>query len=118
LNSGLLDNVNVDTRVSTPALAARFGWSDQYRALQAESDRRRAPQRLLARAVQGYLDNVVSVQALATLRGLDAATVEAELQEAGLVPERFRVEWADPASLPEVDVDLSGLDEVSQGPAG
>ncbi|OAA18351.1 protein of unknown function (DUF955) [Frankia sp. EI5c] len=35
--------------VATPWLAARFGWIDQYRALQAESDRRRAPQRLLAR---------------------------------------------------------------------
>jgi hypothetical protein len=64
-------------RVTAPALAARFGWLDQYRALQAGSGRRRAPQRLLARAIQGYLENgerrtenVVSLQT-ATLRGLD-----------------------------------------------
>src|ERR1700677_279008 len=32
----------------TPQLAARFGWTDQYQVLQASSDQRRAPQRLLA----------------------------------------------------------------------
>ena len=99
-------------RVTTPALAARFGWSDQYRALRAASDRRRAPQRLLARAVEGYLENVVSLQTLATLRGLNVTTVEVELREAGLVPKRTTVEWAGPASLPEVDLDLSELNEV------
>ena len=39
--------------LSTPRLAVRFGWSDQYDALQADSDRRRAPQQLLARAIRG-----------------------------------------------------------------
>jgi hypothetical protein len=62
-------------RVTTPGLAARFGWSDQYRALQAGSDRRRAPQGLLTRAIRGYLENVVSLQTLATLRGMDAVKV-------------------------------------------
>jgi Zn-dependent peptidase ImmA (M78 family) len=119
--SGYISDATKDgwMRVTTPALAARFGWSDQYRALQADSDRRRAPQRLLTRAINGYLENVVSVQTLATLRGLDTATVEAELREAGLVPQRLAVEWADPASLPNVDVDLAELDEVwTQDPAG
>jgi Zn-dependent peptidase ImmA (M78 family) len=104
--------------LDTPALAARFGWSDWYRALQAGSDRRRAPQRLLTRAIQGYLENVVSLQTLATLRGVGPATVEAELREAGLVPDRLKVEWADPAGLPDVDIDLTGLDHVSQDPPG
>src|SRR5258708_21343972 len=37
--------------LSAPQLAARFGWTDQYQLLQASSDRRRAPQRFLARAI-------------------------------------------------------------------
>ncbi len=98
--------------VTTPALAARFGWSDQYRALQASSNLRRAPQKLLTRAIQGYLKNVVSLQTLATLRGVDATTIEQELIEDGLFPESLTVEWAGPASLPELDLDLSELDEA------
>src|SRR3984957_9370167 len=39
--------------LTTPRLASRFGWADQYQVLQASSDRRRAPQRLLARAIGG-----------------------------------------------------------------
>jgi hypothetical protein len=54
----------------TPQLAARFGWADQYQVLQASSDRRRAPQRLLARAIAGYAEGVLPAQAIATLRGI------------------------------------------------
>jgi len=95
---------------TTPRLAARFGWADQYQALQGESNRRRAPQRLLARAIAGYLQNAVSVQTIATLRGLDVATAEAELTEAGLIPAGVQPVWSDPADLPEVDIDLDELD--------
>lgn len=105
--------------LTTPVLAARFGWSDQYRALQEQSNRTRAPQRLLARAVQGYLSNVVSVQALANLRGIDPEKVEAELNEAGLVPGQAPIAWAGSADLPQVDVDLSELDdENAEEPPG
>lgn len=105
--------------LTAPVLAARFGWSDQYRALQDESDRTRAPQRLLTRAVRGYLENVVSVQTLARLRGLDPEKVEAELDEAGLVPGKAPITWARATDLPEVDVDLSGLDdETPDDPPG
>jgi hypothetical protein len=41
--------------LSTQTLTSRFGWSDQYHALQEESNTRRAPQRLLSRAIQGYV---------------------------------------------------------------
>lgn len=93
-------------------LAARFGWSDQYRALQEESNRIRAPQRLLTRALQGYLENVVSVQTLATLRGVDPKKIEAELNEAGLTPRNVEpIVWAASTDLPEVDLDLCDLDE-------
>ncbi|MGH3517630.1 MAG: ImmA/IrrE family metallo-endopeptidase [Haloechinothrix sp.] len=72
--------------LTAPQLAARFGWSDQYRALQADSDQRRAPQRLLARAINGYAEGVLSAQAIATLRGITLEAAEADLREAGVVP--------------------------------
>jgi len=97
--------------LSTPQLAARFGWSDQYQALQDDSDRRRAPQRLLARAITGYAEGVLPAQAIATLRGISLDAVAKELQEAGVAPAQRRIPWADPAALPAVHVDLAALDE-------
>lgn len=76
--------------LSAPQLAARFGWSDQYQALQADAARRRAPQRLLARAIAGYTEGVLPAQAIATLRGIPLDTVLAELEEAGLTPIEYR----------------------------
>ncbi|AFR11113.1 ImmA/IrrE family metallo-endopeptidase [Nocardiopsis alba] len=73
---------------TTPQLATRFGWSDQYRALREESARRRAPQRLLGRAVNAYAEGVLSVQAIATLRGITRQEAEMELRDAGVVPVR------------------------------
>jgi len=102
--------------IPTRSLATRFGWSDQYLALADESNRTRAPQRLLARAVRGYAENVVSLSALARLRGVAEAEVEAELAEAGIIPEPISVRWADPADLPPVEVDLSDLEEDLEGP--
>lgn len=97
--------------ISTRYLAVRYGWGDQYEALQADSDRRRAPQRLLARAIKGYAEGVLPAQAIATLRGIALENAEAELQEAGVVPTERRVTWADPTELPEVSVDLAALDD-------
>ena len=100
---------------STPALATRFGWSDRYRALAGEADQTRAPQRLVARAVEGYLENVVSLAALARLRGVPESQVEEEMAAAGLHPSPVKTEWAQPGDLPTVDVDLSDLEEVHEG---
>ncbi|GAA1821764.1 ImmA/IrrE family metallo-endopeptidase [Actinomadura chokoriensis] len=97
--------------LSTPTLAVRYGWIDQYHALQADSDRRRAPQRLLARAIRGYAEGVLPVQAIATLRGITTEAAEADLLDAGIAPTERPVAWADPNELPDVDVDLAGLDE-------
>jgi Zn-dependent peptidase ImmA (M78 family) len=72
--------------LTTPQLAARFGWTDQYRLLQASSDQRRAPQRLLARAITGYVEGVLPVQAIATLRGISPEALLEELSEAGVTP--------------------------------
>lgn len=95
----------------TPQLAARFGWTDQYRALQTESDKRRTPQQLLARAINGYALGVLSAQAIATLRGVTLEEAEADLCEAGVEPADTTVTWVDASDLPDVDVDLSGLDD-------
>lgn len=98
--------------IYTPQLAARFGWNDQYRALQADSEQRRAPQRLLARAITGYAEGVLSAQAIATLRGVTLDEAEAELREAGVAPAEQHVAWAAASDLPDVDVDLD-LDLVA-----
>jgi Zn-dependent peptidase ImmA (M78 family) len=97
--------------LSTPRLAVRFGWSDQYHALQADSDQRRAPQRLLARAVNGYAEGVLSAQAIATMRGITLEIAEAELRDAGVLPAQHPIVWGDPAELPDVQVDWAALDE-------
>lgn len=97
--------------LSAPQLAARFGWADQYQVLQASSDRRRAPQRLLARAITGYAEGVLPAQAIATLRGISPEAVVEELGEAGVTPAERPIAWADPAGLPDVHVDLAALDE-------
>ncbi|MFV2196835.1 ImmA/IrrE family metallo-endopeptidase [Nocardiopsis sp. LOL_012] len=102
--------------LTAPRLATRFGWSDQYRALQDESDQRRAPQRLLARAISAYAEGVLSVQAIATLRGITRQEAEAELREAGVVPAERPLAWADPTELPDADVDLTALDTALDGP--
>jgi len=102
--------------LSALQLAVRYGWSDQYRALQADSDQRRAPQRLLARAIKGYAEGVIPAQAIATLRGIRLEAAEAELREAGVVPAERLVMWADPTELPDVQVDLAALDEDLNAP--
>lgn len=97
---------------STSQLAVRFGWSDHYHVLQADSDQRRAPQRLLARAITGYVEGVLPAQAIATLRGITLEEAETELSEAGVVATESTVAWADASELPEVDVDLSDLQDT------
>ncbi|GAB3433845.1 ImmA/IrrE family metallo-endopeptidase [Actinophytocola sediminis] len=102
--------------LTAPKLAVRFGWIDQYRALQADSSQQRAPQRLLARAIKAYEENVLSAQAIATLRGIPLADAEADLRKAGITPAQDTITWTDPAELPDVHVDLTALDETLGSP--
>ena len=97
------------SHTSTPKLATQFGWSDQYRALQSDSSRVRAPQHLLARAIHGYQEGVVTTQTIATIRGVDVREVESEFDEAGIRPKSYEAVLLDAADLPEVTVDLDGL---------
>lgn len=100
----VLAGSRLSRRSAAPQLAARFGWSDQYQALQSASDQRRAPQRLLARAINGYAEGVLPAQTIATLRGISLQTVTAERDEAGVTPIERPIAWAHPADLPPVDV--------------
>ncbi|MBE3001347.1 ImmA/IrrE family metallo-endopeptidase [Nocardiopsis sp. HNM0947] len=104
------------TGLYTPGLATRFGWSDHYEALKADSARRRAPQQLLARAIRGYAEGVLSLQAVATLRSMTRGETEAELEGAGVVPADPSTLRNAPAELPEPDVDLDALDEALGAP--
>jgi Zn-dependent peptidase ImmA (M78 family) len=97
--------------LSTPRLATRFGWRDQYHALQNDADQTRSPQRLLARAVSGYSEGVVTAQTIATLRGISAEEVTEELTEAGIVPTEHQPPWMAAADLPTVTVDLGDLED-------
>ncbi|MFD4368672.1 ImmA/IrrE family metallo-endopeptidase [Rhodococcus sp. NPDC058521] len=97
--------------MTTPQLAARFGWADHYGLLQTQSDTRRAPQKLLTRAIDGYLENVVSAQTLATLRGVAVDEVVRGLTAEGLTPRGREPEWASPDDLPAVAVDFSDWDD-------
>jgi hypothetical protein len=64
---------------STANLATTFGWGSQYRALTADSSVSRAPQALMARAVEGYQRGVLGINELASWYGRDPAELEAEL---------------------------------------
>ena len=111
------DATKTEWKTSSAAqLATRYGWSDQYRALQAESNQRRAPQRLLARAIRAYEEDVLSAQAIATLRGITLEDACAELHEAGVERISRAVAWADAAELPDADVDMSALDDALDEP--
>lgn len=99
---------------TTPQLATRYGWRDFYASLQADSDRLRAPQGLVSRATAGYVAGVVSVQMIAALRAVSVERIETELSEAGIRRRPPQVDDFVLADLPDVDVDLSGLDEFDE----
>lgn len=113
-NGGYISSPTKDAwmKISTRTLATRFGWSDQYRMLQHDADQTRVPQRLLARAVAGYKDGIVSARAIAVLRGLSEEEVAAELAEAGILPKNPDATWTDAQDLPQVDIDLDDLDDI------
>lgn len=118
--AGLIDEATKEAwmRLTTTTLAARHGWMDQYRALQDESNRTLAPQRLVARATSGYLEQVVSAQTVARLRHVHVDQMKADLAEAGLVPRDQSPAWAKPEELPPVDVDISDLDDPEGDTSG
>ncbi|MGO2932639.1 ImmA/IrrE family metallo-endopeptidase [Microbacterium sp.] len=103
-------------KTRTLQLATRFGWTDYYAALQDDSNRSRAPQGLVSRAIAGYAAGVVGPQVIATLRGVSADTVVAELTEIGVVPRVPTASEFELDELPDVVVDLSCLDDDDTSP--
>lgn len=99
-------------KLKSRKLATRFGWVDMYDAMSESSQRTKAPRNLLARAIGGYTEGVVSLQTVANLRGVSAEEVQAEFEESGIVPVQDDVAWASADELPEVDIDLSDLDDL------
>lgn len=97
--------------IPTRMLATRFGWSDYYTTLQADANRLRAPQGLLARAIRGYAEGVVSAQTIATLRGVAVDDLLKEFEEASIFPKEYETSEFELDDLPPVDVDLSGLED-------
>ncbi|MGW5241017.1 ImmA/IrrE family metallo-endopeptidase [Monashia sp. NPDC004114] len=100
------------SKITTPGLAARYGWVDQYEALSADSQRARAPQRLLARAVMAYEAGVLSAEAVARVRGLPVADAVARLEAEGIVQRRLEVPFVSADELPDPGVDLDELDAL------
>ena len=102
-------NAEAWERIRTPDLATKYGWMDQYRQLQADSDSPRAPQLLLSRATRGYQAGVLGAGAIARLRGVTVDAIEQEFREAGVVPDRLESS-DDP--LPMVTLNDDELDEL------
>jgi Zn-dependent peptidase ImmA (M78 family) len=96
---------------TSPMLATRYGWLDQYQALAADANRHRTPQRLLSRAIAGYELGVLPAQTIATLLGLSLDRAETVLRDAGIEPPaHHNIAWTAARNLPDVDIDLSDLD--------
>lgn len=97
---------------STPRLAAKFGWGPVYNALREQSLKGRPPQSLLARAVKGYEEGVVSVERLATLWGVSPEEMTRIMDEAEIWVRE--VEPEPEAELEPIDAAgfLSQLDDL------
>jgi Zn-dependent peptidase ImmA (M78 family) len=65
--------------LSATNLATIFGWLSQYRSLAADSALPRAPQGLMARAVDGYRQGVLGLAELAIWYTLDPAELEQQV---------------------------------------
>lgn len=98
-------------RLHTPYLASKYGWSDYYAALQDDSNRLRAPQNLVSRAIAGYSAGVVSAQTIATLRGVSVTKIQSELSALGVMPRNIDIDAFEIHNLPDVDIDLSELED-------
>lgn len=93
-------------------LAARYGWATDYFAMQDRSRQKRPPQKLLARAIRGYQEGLVQAKTLALLRSIQPEGLLLELEEAGIKPRETSTVSVLKDSLPRVEVDLSGLDDL------
>lgn len=113
-DSGYIDTATAKSwmRITSRQLATRFGWIDHYEAIQEESNKVRAPQMLLARAIEGHIEGVVSAQTIATLRSKSLDSVLEDFEEADVFPLNNNPADLAASDLPEVEIDLSDLDDA------
>ena len=75
------------SRISTVRLAYQFGWHSEYSMLVEQSRQPRAPQALLARAIQGYRWGLVAPAVIARLSGSSSyREVVTALEQQGIAP--------------------------------
>lgn len=91
-DAGLIDSITHARwcRTTSTDLATTYGWLSQYASLVADSERPRAPQGLMARAVEGYRRGVLGIEELALWYGPGAAALREGLGEPVVVEE-----WSD-----------------------
>lgn len=101
--------------LTTKNIAVKHGWLPEYEARARESMQTRAPQSLMARAIEAYRWNQVSASTLARLQGEKDARRYAELLEReGIVPKMSDTEperptiVADGLTPAELDFLLNG----------
>jgi Zn-dependent peptidase ImmA (M78 family) len=73
---------------SAGKLAARYGWSDEHRASQRKAMMSQAPMRIVAAAMEAYVNNLVGLEAVARIRGMSASDLKAELDDVGIEPKQ------------------------------
>lgn len=101
-DSGAVDQTTFQhwRTMAAGTLAARFGWHSQYQSLVTQSRRPRAPQALLARAIEGYRWGLVSPAVIARLDGKpNPRSVVASLAEDGIVVQEFPDATASPPKV-------------------
>jgi Zn-dependent peptidase ImmA (M78 family) len=85
---------------TTPRLATRYGWSNTYALWQNESRAIRPPQRVLARAISGYVNGLVSIETIARLEDTDPNSARDALDDAGLTVQPASATLVDDGELP------------------
>ncbi|WP_404290674.1 ImmA/IrrE family metallo-endopeptidase [Glutamicibacter arilaitensis] len=77
--------------LSTGKLAARYGWSDDHLASRKRAQTPQAPMRIVAEAMAAYENNLIGLEAVARIRGIRPAALEAELKEVGIAPRQVEL---------------------------
>ena len=75
------------TEESALRLSVRYGWEVERNAARATSSRKRPSQRLTSRAIELYRRGLIPISLVASVRGKSIAATEADMIEAGVVPE-------------------------------
>lgn len=88
-NAGVIDQRTYRewSTLSTGRLASQFGWHSEYASLATESQTPRAPQALMARAIEGYRWGLVAPATISRLEGQRSPrAAAAQLEAEGIAP--------------------------------